>query len=253
MKDLAKLRQKYSYVLPSLPDSRDVLYSAGHAAPANYSLKEFRGKIWNQGQWGSCTGHGTIGMLHTFYKRATGLSIDFNPYWIWYWGRKKNNTHKQNVGAYVRDIFSNLVNVGVCEYSKWKPKSYDEKPPRIKNKELIQFRGYKRFSLNVPDFEAVKNDFYYCVGVEKLPIGVTTAVHKSFEDYTSKTGEIIIPNDSDPVIGYHWIYVDEVNQDGILLVNSWGENWGNNGTCFMPWEYVRKYVVEAWSLDPELP
>lgn len=253
MSEISKLRKKYSYVLPSLPDDRDRMYVAGSVKQGEYSLSPFRGKIWHQGAWGSCTGHGTVGMLHTFYKRVAGLEIDFNPYWIWYWGRKANNTQTQNVGAYVRDIFANLVNKGVCENSLWKPSNFDEKPPRITNKNIIKFKGYKRFDFNKNDFDSIKNDFYYCIGEEKLPVGITMAVHKSFELYTAKTGQIKLPDGNDPVLGYHWVYVDGVNDRGITLVNSWGSGWGKNGECFMPWDYVKRYVVEAWSLDPELP
>ncbi|MGA1047291.1 MAG: hypothetical protein ACO3UU_04725, partial [Minisyncoccia bacterium] len=208
MSEISKLRKKYSYVLPSLPDDRDRMYVAGSVKQGEYSLSPFRGKIWHQGTWGSCTGHGTVGMLHTFYKRVAGLEIDFNPYWIWYWGRKANNTQTQNVGAYVRDIFANLVNKGVCENSLWKPSNFDEKPPRITNKNIIKFKGYKRFDFNKNDFDSIKNDFYYCIGEEKLPVGITMAVHKSFELYTAKTGQIKLPDGNDPVLGYHWVYVD---------------------------------------------
>jgi hypothetical protein len=253
MSNISKLRQKYSYVLPSLPDSRDKLYVAGNAAQGDYTLSEFRGKIWHQGKWGSCTGHGTAGMLHTFYKRIAGLDIDFSPYWVWYWGRKANNTQTQNVGAYVRDVFDNLIKKGVCENSQWAPANFDEKPPRITDKNLIKFKGYKRFDFNRNDFDSIKNDFYYCIGTEKLPVGITMAVHASFEMYTSQTGQIKLPEANDPVLGYHWVYVDGVNDQGITIVNSWGSGWGSSGTCFMPWDYVRNYVVEAWSLDPELP
>jgi len=253
MSELSKLRQKYSYVLPSLPDDRDRLYIAGSTTQGEFSLKEYRGKIWHQGVWGSCTGHGTVGMLHSFYKRVTGLDIDFSPYWIWYWGRKINNTHTMNVGAYVRDIFNNLIKRGVCENSQWTPKSFDERPPRIKDRDLIKFKGYKRFDFNKQDFDSVKNDFFYCIGEEKLPVGITMAVHKSFEHYTTDTGDVKVPDINDPALGYHWVYVDGVNNNGITVVNSWGETWGREGECFIPWEYVRRHVVEAWSLDPELP
>ena len=79
------------------------------------------------------------------------------------------------------------------------------------------------------------------------------AVHKSFEIYTAQTGQIKLPELNDPVLGYHWVYVDGVNDQGITIVNSWGSGWGSGGACFMPWDYVKNYVVEAWSLDPELP
>lgn len=250
---LAQLRRKYSGVLPSLPDGRDHIYKAGAANDRSVSLKEYRGKILDQGRWNSCTGHGTAGMLHTFYKRVTKVDIDFNPYWIWHWARKANGWETANSGAYPRDVFKNLVKVGVCEDSLWSPGGVSESPPEITDDSLIKFKSYKRFNLDKRNFDNIINDFYYCIGEEKLPIGITMAVHKSFETHTSKNGKLEIPAHNDPAVGYHWVYVDGVDEDGITLVNSWSPLWGDGGTFKMPWLYVKRHVVEAWSLDPKLP
>lgn len=251
---LSELRNKYSYVLPSLPDNRDHLYVAGTTNKKSASLKEYRGRVLDQGLWGSCTGHGTAGMLHTLYKRITADSIDFSPYWIWYWARKANGWEKQNSGAYPRDVFKNLVKIGVCEDSEWKqPSDFHEPPPEIGDEKLIKFQGYKRFNFNKKNFDNIINDFFYCIGEEKLPVGITMAVHTSFETHTKDTGELLMPKSNDPVVGYHWVYVDEVDETGITLVNSWSYLWGDNGTFKMSWDYVKNYVVEAWSLDPKLP
>jgi len=249
-----KLRKKYSFVMPSLPDERDRIYVAGSTTPiVESSLREYRGGILNQGSWGSCTGHGTAGMLHSTYKRITGINIDFNPFWIWYWARRSNGWEKNNTGAYPRDVFKNLISRGVCENPTWSPTNYSEAPPKLPDSDLIKFKSYHRIHIDKDNFDNTKNDFAYCIAVEQLPIGITMAVHASFETYTSETGSLLTPNINDPIVGYHWVYVDGVDEEGITVVNSWGENWGDSGTFQMPWDYVRKYVVEAWSLDPSLP
>lgn len=254
MSDLNKMRKKYSFVYPSLPDRRDRIYEAkADAFNTKASLAEFRGPILYQGRFGACTGFGTAGMLYEFFNRVTGVQINFNPYWIWYWAKDKVGWPKENKGAYPRDVFQNLIDVGVCEAHDWKMTSVKEDPPQLPESELIKFKGYKRFDFNKDDIDSIKNDFFYCIGVERLPIGITVAVHESFETYTKDHGEIIIPKDNTSILGYHWVYVDEVDEDGVTLVNSWSKHWGKDGTAFMPWEYVLKYVVEAWSLDPELP
>ena len=251
---LSKLRKKYSYVLPSLPDGRDIMRAPAASMPRSLeaSLSNFRGEILDQKNWGSCTGHGTAGMLNMFYKRLTNINVNFNPYWIWYWARQKTGNQKMNVGAYPRDVFDNLIKIGVCESTAWTPTSFDEDPPKIKNRDIIKFKGYKRFNLK-QSLDKIQSDFFQCISVEKLPIGITMAVHASFETYTKATGKLPVPSLEDPIVGYHWVYVDGMAEGGIYIVNSWSTKWGDNGTCFMPWEYFKSHVVEAWSLDPELP
>ena len=242
--NLNKLSKKYSYVLPSLPDERDVMYVAGSSNRDPVSLAEYRGPILNQGRFGACVGFGTAGMLHSFFNRMAGVQVNFNPWWIWY---------HQNNGSYPRDAFQNLIDIGVCESSDWTLKTVKDTPPDLGEDELIKFKGYKRFNLDGKGIDSIKDDFFHCIGKEKLPIGITMAVHKEFETFTASSGKLEVPGDNKGILGYHWVYIDEVDEDGVALVNSWTKRWGKNGTAHMPWEYVRKYVTEAWSLDPKLP
>jgi len=232
---LSKLRKKYSYVLPSTPDPRDHLYVAGSAREQDVSLKAFRGDILNQGSWGSCTGHGTAGMLHSFYRRMTGFEIDFNPYWIWYWVRKTYGWEGLNAGGHPR-----------------RPRKWSDAPPKLSDDQVIRFKGYKRLNVDRRNFDNTKNDLYWAIGQEQLPIGINMTVYASFERHEGRSSKLRLPGPNDPIVGCHWAFVDEVRSDGITLVNSWGRDWGSAGTFLMPWEYVRKCVIEAWCLDPEL-
>jgi hypothetical protein len=249
---LSKLRKKYSYVLPSTPDPRDHLYVAGSAREKDVSLKAFRGQILDQGSWGSCTGHGTAGMLHSFYRRMTGFEIDFNPYWIWYWVRKTYGWEGLNAGGHPRDIFKTLVSKGVCEERVWRPRNFTDAPPKLSDDQVIRFKGYKRLNVDYRNFDNTKNDLYWAIGQEQLPIGINMTVYASFERHEGRSSKLRLPGPNDPIVGCHWAFVDEVRSDGITLVNSWGRDWGSAGTFLMPWEYVRKCVIEAWCLDPEL-
>ena len=249
-KELAAIHKKYSYVFPSLIDRRDIPYISGSAQSAPATLEANRGPILNQGSWGACTGYGTAGMLHTTFNRITGFNLNFSPTWLWWHARKAAGWPTENKGAYPRDIFKNLVNIGAVEAHAWKAQTVAEVPPNIEQTDVVKFKGYKRFNLD-QDFDSVKNDFYWCIGTERLPIGINMAVVPSFEMQTSESG--ILEYHEEPIVGYHWVYVDGVDDDGITLVNSWSSNWGNNGTAKMSWEYARHRLVEAWTLDPKLP
>lgn len=246
--------KKYNDVIPSGKSKKDVIYkpSVTHGEIGTASLAEFRGPILNQLDWNACTGFGTAGMLNSFFNRLTGFKVRFNPFWIWYCGRKTEGTAKENTGVMPRDIFKNLVEIGALENEVWHPATFDEVPPNFSDEELIKFKGYRRFDME-KSREEVISDYYHHIAEERLPIGICLAVYQSFEQYTPWDGVIKLPREDEDLIGYHWVYTDEVSPDGIILVNSWGATWGNNGTCLMPWDYVVKYVTDAWSLDPALP
>lgn len=47
--------------------------------------------------------------------------------------------------------------------------------------------------------------------------------------------------------GGHAICCVGYNKEGLILQNSWGYNFGNNGKCVLPYEDIN-YVIEAWGI-----
>ena len=66
---------------------------------------------------------------------------------------------------------------------------------------------------------------------------------------TAKTGVIQMPRAKEQVLGGHAIvivgYDDE--QKRVKFVNSWGAGWGDHGFGYLPYDYVTKYMSDAWT------
>jgi hypothetical protein len=244
--------KNFKFVKPSPEDSRDIIYSTVYSAPIEEaSLEEFRGPILNQGSYGACTGFGTAGLLRSFFKRLTTQAVDFNPWFIYYNARKRSGWENEDKGAYPREIFQSLILDGCIEASSWEPgdKILDD-PPTFEDKDLIRFKGYKRFELgNIDDIHKTFSNY---IGTEKLPIGIGMSIFQKATAIADKTGVFRFQR-NDTNIGGHWIFADAVTKEGLVIVNSWGKEWGNNGTAIIPWDTFKNFVFEAWSLNPELP
>jgi hypothetical protein len=55
---------------------------------------------------------------------------------------------------------------------------------------------------------------------------------------------------NEPVTGYHEVTIIGWRKDGtFIVVNSWGEEWGDHGLCYIPFDYP---LVEAWSITDDI-
>ena len=65
----------------------------------------------------------------------------------------------------------------------------------------------------------------------------------------TKDGKVKMPKKNERTLGGHAIcpvgYDDKTGF--IKFKNSWGINWGDKGYGYLPYEYIDKYMMDAWS------
>lgn len=74
-------------------------------------------------------------------------------------------------------------------------------------------------------------------------------VVEAFESWrTAKNGEIPLPRPGDPSIGLHCVRLTHYKDHGDILgfANSWGRGWGERGYGTLSFEYLERYLHEAY-------
>jgi C1A family cysteine protease len=65
----------------------------------------------------------------------------------------------------------------------------------------------------------------------------------------SKTGELPLPKSKEQIVGGHAIVIigfdDEKRR--VKFVNSWGTAWGERGFGYVPYDYLKKHMSDAWT------
>lgn len=229
-------------------------------------LREWCSPVENQLELGACTAHAAAGIVEYFEKRAFGKHVDASRLFLYKTTRNLMQV-TGDTGAWLRETMGALVLCGVPDEKYWpyKVKDFDTEPS-----------GFV-YSL-ADNFSTVK---YFChdpQGEKNPSSGVLTSVKtylvagipsmfgfwgfQSFED-TENPGDIPCPCRGENAQWGHAVMAVGYDDDrkisnlrcrketkGALLIrNSWGRGWGDDGYGWLPYEYVLNgLALDFWSL-----
>ncbi len=189
--------------------------------------------IYNQGNQGSCVGHGAAAGYATARKLGGYGNERLSATFVY----SLINGGQDN-GAIVSHAMGVLKNVGTCLETTVGPgKIYPPHPPHAKA-EAARFKAEGIYAVNTFD-EMVSGLQYGFIPVFGIDIGQNFSPNR----------EGILP-EYRPGGGGHCMYAvgyKKINDKPYLIVvNSWGRGWGAGGICYMPESYFSK---QAWDID----
>lgn len=232
--------QRYGW-RPPLKSDKDIKLSFSQPVPLPLAvdLRIMCPAVYDQLQIGSCTGN-AIAAAYEYDLIFQGLPL-WRPsrLFIYYNERVIEGTTSVDAGASIKDGLASLNKVGVCTENTW---IYDEDLVTVKPSVMAYDEAATRKIFNyknIPD-----GDFYLMKQTlaNKKPFVFGFTVYDSFEsDEVARTGIMPASYNSGKVLGGHAVMcVGYDDAKGWVIVrNSWGSGWGDNGYFYMPYSYIQ--------------
>ena len=243
-----KVQHKYGWIKDS-EDKRDIYRSFnGYSIKSNVDLREKCPAIYNQGKLGSCTAN-AIAAAYEFDMMKEEEKEIFVPsrLFIYYNERAMEGNVKKDAGAEIRDGIKSINRQGICDEKDWPYdiSQFTVKPPKSLYKKAQNHKAvkYERVKQDIQQMKQCLNDGY--------PFVFGFAVFESFETkQVAETGIMVMPKVGEKILGGHAVMAVGYDDDKEVFIvrNSWGEEWGDKGYFYMPYEFIKNtyYCSDFW-------
>lgn len=207
--------------------------------PAKVDLRPLMTPVENQGQLSSCTANAIAGAYEYLIKKHLKAHIDTSRLFIYYNARWRANEQNEDVGSVIQYGVESLQTFGACNEKIWpyKENAVLKKPSKSSYNEAARFRVLDMQQVDV------KLDIWKRCLAEGYPIIFGCVLFDTFDDCMNNGGIVPMPDPKSVGRGEHgrhaMLCVGYSDIDKVFIVrNSWGADWGDEGYCYMPYNYL---------------
>lgn len=209
-------------------------------------FKPYSETVDNQRRMGSCVAFGGQTGLEVAFKRA-GITINLSPMDLYYHVQKYAGTLGTADGGRPDQLGEIVKNHGVCLEQTW---PYQEYLLGIQPSLAARQEAKALFPDGTVEYQQLNGLRGIKQALNKgQPVYLGMAIQDSFHRLQGKNWRLHEWDVTQPTTALHLVCAigyDE-NYGRILTENSWGPSWGDGGYFGIPYDYVGKSVISAYT------
>lgn len=245
--------------VPSTEDKRDWdIAAAGIASheqvqdstyPNNYMCEHLPPVVYNQGPWPMCVGYAIAAIKETLdNKEGVAHETRCSPGFIY---AEREDDDYQGNGERPREALKIVQNLGACAYSLFPdngnyPELKDVLHAKPNYDELLE-EAYKH-SISAYYKITTLEEIKYTL----MNIGPVLIVVPSYgpEYWRASTGWLLQGPDSACTGTHAMVIVGWKDNDTLIILNSWGDTWGDNGYAYL--KFGGYTINEMWAITDRM-
>lgn len=217
--------------------------------PPRVDLRPFLSPVENQGQVGSCTANALAGAYEYLIRRHSGDQGDVSRLFLYFNARWYDNI-QGDYGSSITTSIRVLQELGICREHFWvyDPSLVNAQPSGEAYEDAQYFQVLQAAQVDI-NLYAIK----HCLA-EGYPITFGLKLFESFNQAT-QSGIVPMPDPTEAGRREHgshaMLCVGYSDEAQVFIVrNSWGEDWGDQGYCYIPYDYLTNPQVsfDFWTI-----